>query len=172
MIVNNFTSLLDVICLRNEKSNTYTHRVKKKKRESRKCYNFYISLKTLPIKNCLPKKKQCCRRKFIDGDKYLFSILKLKLKSDDITKSEYYDKINALSNLINATKKKIIAYQFNFCCKASQQHKFWKQRATLDQTTGEKRLETHKHGQEKSCHSFLFKFPKASSRAGSDMVKR
>ena len=47
-----------------------------------------------------------------------------------------------------------------------------KQKANLDQTTGEKRLQTHKHGHEKSCHNFLLKFPKASSRAGSDMVKR
>ena len=44
--------------------------------------------------------------KVIGEDEYLLSSLDLKLKDEDITKWIGYQKIWALSNLINATKKK------------------------------------------------------------------
>ena len=41
------------------------------------------------------------KEKFADGNKYLISCLDLKLKDEDITKWSDYDKIEALSKLIN-----------------------------------------------------------------------
>ena len=46
------------------------------------------------------------KEKFIGGNEYLLSTLDLKLKGEDITKWTDYKKIEALSNLINTTKKK------------------------------------------------------------------
>ena len=46
------------------------------------------------------------KEKFICGDEYLLSSLDLKLKDEDITKWTDYKEIEALSNLINTTKKK------------------------------------------------------------------
>ena len=40
------------------------------------------------------------------GDEYLFSNLDLQRKIEDIRKWNDYDKIKALSNLINSTKQK------------------------------------------------------------------
>ena len=42
----------------------------------------------------------------LDGDEYLLSSLDVKLKHEDITKWSVYKENEALSNLINATKKK------------------------------------------------------------------
>ena len=50
--------------------------------------------------------KQCGKDKFIVGGEYLLLSLDLKLKDEDITKWTDYQKIEALPNLINATKKK------------------------------------------------------------------
>ena len=44
---------------------------------------------------------------FNGGDEYLLSSLDLKLKDEDITNWTDYKKIEALSNLINATKKNL-----------------------------------------------------------------
>ena len=44
--------------------------------------------------------------KFTDRNKYLISSLDLKLKDEDITKWPDNNKIEALSKLINKTKKK------------------------------------------------------------------
>ena len=46
------------------------------------------------------------KEKFIVGDEYLLSSLDLKLKNEDTTKWTDYKEIEALSNLINSTKKK------------------------------------------------------------------
>ena len=46
------------------------------------------------------------KEKFIGGHEYLLSSLDLKLKDEDITKWTDYKEIEALLNLINATKKK------------------------------------------------------------------
>ena len=46
------------------------------------------------------------KEKFVDGNEYFLSSLDLKLKDEDITKWTDYKEIEALSNLINATKKK------------------------------------------------------------------
>ena len=46
------------------------------------------------------------KEKFIGGDEYLLLSLDLKLKDEDITKWTDYQKIEALSNLINVIKKK------------------------------------------------------------------
>ena len=47
--------------------------------------------------------------KFIGGHEYLLSSLDLKLKDENITRWRDYNKIEALSNFINATKKKTIS---------------------------------------------------------------
>ena len=52
------------------------------------------------------KKKNVEKEKFIGGNEYLSSRLDLKLKDKDITKWTDYKETEALSNLINATKKK------------------------------------------------------------------
>ena len=54
----------------------------------------------------ISEKDNVKKEKFIGGDEYLLSSLDLKLKDEDITKWTDYKKIEALSNLINATKKK------------------------------------------------------------------
>ena len=54
----------------------------------------------------ISKKNNVEKEKFISGDEYLLSSLDLKLKDEDITKWTDYKEIEALSNLINATKKK------------------------------------------------------------------
>ena len=46
------------------------------------------------------------KEKFIGGDEYLLLSLDLKLKDEDTTKWRDYKIIEALSNLINTTKKK------------------------------------------------------------------
>lgn len=51
------------------------------------------------------KKTMFAEEKFISGDEYSFLSLELKLKSDDITKWEEYDKIKLLSDLFNVTKE-------------------------------------------------------------------
>ena len=55
----------------------------------------------------LKKKTNAEKEKFIGGNEYLLSSLDLKLKYEDITKWTDYKDIEALSNLINVTKKKI-----------------------------------------------------------------
>ena len=50
--------------------------------------------------------KQCGKDKFVVGGEYLLLSLDLKLKDEDITKWTDYQKIEALSNLINVIKKK------------------------------------------------------------------
>ena len=52
------------------------------------------------------------RKKIIDGDEYLLSILDLKLKDEDITKWTDYKEIEALPSLINAAK--IIKHYKNY----------------------------------------------------------
>ena len=52
------------------------------------------------------KKNNVEKEKFIGGDEYLLSRSDLKLKNEDITKWTDYKEIEALPNLINATKKK------------------------------------------------------------------
>ena len=52
------------------------------------------------------KKKTAEKEKFNGGDEYLLSSLDLKLKDKDMTKWTEYKRIEALSNLINATKTK------------------------------------------------------------------
>ena len=54
----------------------------------------------------ISEKNNVEKEKFIGRDEYLLSSLDLKLKDEDITKWTDYRKIEALSNLINATKKK------------------------------------------------------------------
>ena len=51
-------------------------------------------------------KKKTEKEKFNGGDEYLLSSLDLKHKDKDMTKWTEYKRIEALSNLINATKKK------------------------------------------------------------------
>ena len=52
------------------------------------------------------KKTNVEKEKFIGENEYLLSSLDLKLKYEDITKWTDYKDIEALSNLINVTKKK------------------------------------------------------------------
>ena len=52
------------------------------------------------------KKKTAEKEKFNGGDEYHLSSLDLKLKDKDMTKWTEYKRIEALSNLINATKTK------------------------------------------------------------------
>ena len=54
----------------------------------------------------ISEKNNVEKEKFIGGDEYLLSSLNLKLKDEDIIKWTDYKEIEALSNLINATKKK------------------------------------------------------------------
>ena len=46
------------------------------------------------------------KKTLVSGNEYLLSSLELKLKEDDITKWEDYEKNHELSNLINNIKKK------------------------------------------------------------------
>ena len=69
-----------------------------------------------------------------------------------MTKQPEYDKIKALSDLINMARKKIIANWFNFCSKASQQLELWKQNTGSNSKTREKR---------KKLTQFLLKIFKA-----------
>ena len=54
----------------------------------------------------ISRKNNVEKEKFIGGDEYLLSSLDLKPKDEDIRKWTDYKKIEALPNLINATKKK------------------------------------------------------------------
>ena len=54
----------------------------------------------------ISEKNNVEKEKCVGGDEYLLSSLDLKLKDEDITKCTDYKKIEALSNLFNATKKK------------------------------------------------------------------
>ena len=56
------------------------------------------------------EKKNVEKENFIGGDEYLLQSLDLKLKDEGITKWTDYQKIEALSNLINATRKKNLSY--------------------------------------------------------------
>ena len=53
----------------------------------------------------ISEKNKVEKEKFTDGDKYLLLSLDLKIKADEITKLKDYNKIKALSDLINKTKK-------------------------------------------------------------------
>ena len=63
--------------------------------------------------------KKSVEEKIISDKLYLLSSLNFRLKSKDITKQPDYEKIKALSDMINATKKKKIAYRSNFYRKPS-----------------------------------------------------
>ena len=54
----------------------------------------------------ISEKDNVKKEKFIGGDEYLLSSLDLKLKDEGIRKWTDYKEIEALLNLINATKKK------------------------------------------------------------------
>ena len=54
----------------------------------------------------ISEKNNAEKEKFFGGDEYLSSNLNLKLKDEDRTKWTDYKEIEALSNLINVTKKK------------------------------------------------------------------
>ena len=63
-------------------------------------------MKKLTLRLKYSEKNNEEKEKFIGEDEYLLLSLDLKLKDENITKWTDYQKIEALSNLINATKKK------------------------------------------------------------------
>ena len=76
--------------------------------------------------------------KVIGEDEYLLSSLDLKLKDEDITKWIGYQKIWALSNLINATKKKkLLKHRLSNGGKTTKQQKFPKEDLKVDERTRE-----------------------------------
>ena len=54
----------------------------------------------------ISEKNSIEKEEFISGEKYLLPSLERRLKDKDITKWPDYEKINILSEMIDATKKK------------------------------------------------------------------
>ena len=78
---------------------------------------------------------------FNGGDECLLSSLDLKLKDEDITNWTDYKKIEALSNLINATKKNLSNIDLTMVVKLRKTtKKLWKQDLKVDEWARESNL--------------------------------